>query len=206
MGTRATVKMSEAMRSLEQSEREYLDGMEEEIDDTWEEMRVPFYPPVVAFVPGSAIRETFADYFPPFPPYQGRESAYGSFVISRRMPAPFCWKLGFRDDEPPAVVPVRVSLDYPLTPEGKKIASRIVQMRPNAIGEAFGVAYDIYKDIYEADTVLGGGGRLEEGVLNRGRGTYVWGHDMADLVFESFYLKLVQRHDLFANIRFGIGS
>lgn len=104
----------------------------------------------------------------------------------------------FRADHPDMDVKLRIILDYPLTNHWYSD----IKIKASRLGEIFGIAYDMYCHIYQLDDTewqkqghqdkapSQGDLKRAEGkdgpfLLNRARGSYVWGHDMSDLVFES---------------------
>jgi hypothetical protein len=82
----------------------------------------------------------------------------------------------------PAPVRVAIVLTYPLT-ETRRTVVTIDRRYP---GEVFAHAHDFYRALYAEDGWRGGvaGPAPGSGMLNRGRGPLVWGHDLGDLSFE----------------------
>lgn len=80
-------------------------------------------------------------------------------------------------------VKIRVVLDYPLEHTWCVDA----EIPANEIGQIFSIAHDMYTTLYELDDESHGGPapRIAPGMLNRAKGSHVWGHDMTDLVFEA---------------------
>lgn len=83
-------------------------------------------------------------------------------------------------------ISVKVILTYPVTSPW----AAEVKIPAYRLGEIFGIANDMYRFIYKADDIGWAqdghreAPRMNQAVLNRARGKYVWGHDIGDLVFE----------------------
>jgi hypothetical protein len=166
--------------------------------------RVPWMPPVVAFRKGSSIRETFAQWWEPDlhsdfyylltaicprTACAGVDEAFGGEKMRHK------WK-----SKSGKTVLLDIRLDYPL----REAWERPFKVSTKRIGEVFGLAHDLYREIYLLDDVvwlknghkqapivgkktLPGGQKVN--LLNRQGGAHVWGHDIIDLVFESFSFK-----------------
>lgn len=163
--------------------------------------QVPWVPPVVAFRKGSSIREAFAKWWQPDlysdlyylldaicprTAPAGIDEAFGGEKMRQK------WK-----PKPGKTVLVNIRLDYPL----REVWERPFKVSTKRIGEVFGLAHDLYRQIYLLDDAewlknghkqapivgkktLPGGQKVD--LLNRQGGSHVWGHDITDLVFESF--------------------
>ena len=164
-----------------------------------EQHKVPWYPPVVAFRKGSSIREAFAQWWAPelgsdldkllraITPRtapEGIDEAFGGEQMRQK------WKV-----KPGKMVCVKIVLDYPL----REPYERALQVSTKRIGDVFGIAHDLYREVYAFDDAdwkrkghkrapIIGKKKLPNGMqvnlMNRQGGSKVWGHDLTDLVFE----------------------
>ena len=111
----------------------------------------------------------------------------------------------------------RVLLDYPLVGAPAETLVDVPTWAPTeegelGFGEIFGMAADLYARVYHQDAEEQGR-RADEpaprnpGMANREIGTRVWGHDLADLVFEAVHV-LVEpdREDRVGTVLFSVGS
>lgn len=160
---------------------------------------VPWMPHVVAFRGGSSIRKTFAQWWEPDGgdlghllfsvgrpgAKDGIDEAFGGETLRDK------WK-----PKPGKLLRLEILLDYPLrTP-----LRRTFEVSTKRFGEVFGLAHDLYREVYAADDAhwkqhghaqapIIGKKKLPSGrqvnLLNRQGGAYVWGHDIVDLAFEA---------------------
>jgi hypothetical protein len=93
-----------------------------------------------------------------------------------------------------APVRVRIDLHYPL----REKRSKVVVLDRRYPGEIFGLAHDFYRELYAEDERRGGkAGPMNGGkgpLVNRGAGPLIWGHDIADLVFEGVHYTLLKKN------------
>jgi hypothetical protein len=165
-----------------------------------EEHSVPWLPLVVAFRAETSIRETFAQWWEPQSctvldhllrgicdrsASAGVDEALGGEKMRHG------WK-----PRPGKTLRLEILLDYPF----REPVKRSVQIGSKRFGEVFGLAHDIYREVYALDDAhwsqhgheqapvvgkrkLPGGSTVN--LLNRQGGAFVWGHDITDLHFES---------------------
>lgn len=85
---------------------------------------------------------------------------------------------------PPVQKKMRANLciDYPLV----KPVERVFDIELSRLGEIFGLGFDLYAEVYEADAALRDGKPAPRirGMHNRQASTLIWGHDFSDLVYE----------------------
>lgn len=166
--------------------------------------KVPWYPPVVAFRRDSSIREAFAQWWAPelgsdldrllraISPRtapEGIDKAFGGEQMRQK------WKA-----KPGKMVCLKIVLDYPL----REPYERCFQVSTKRIGDVFGLAHDLYREVYAFDDAdwarkghkqapIIGKKKLPSGrkvnLLNRQGGAHVWGHDITDLAFEGLYFE-----------------
>ncbi len=181
--------------------------------------------PVLAFAPGSAIREATRIWWSPFgekidkltkdvrPGWaletdkldpEGAKFAQKVFRHGRK---------GKKSLKPIAKakprVKVRLTLDYPLS-EPRSTITTIDRRYP---GEVFGLCHDFYQKLYAEDEKLGGksmaANKPDDPLpLNRRRGPLIWGHDLHDLVFQGILYTPVRKNKdgVEGEFRFSIGS
>lgn len=91
----------------------------------------------------------------------------------------------------PRRVRLQIFIEYPL----QRPWAAIIELDHDRLGEIFGVAHDLYKQVYDLDDASWHGSGQENApripndpdgpaMLNRAEGQHVWGHDMIDLCFE----------------------
>lgn len=166
--------------------------------------KTPWYPPVVAFREGSSIREAYAQWWAPelgsdldtllraIAPRsapEGIDEAFGGEKMRSK------WKITKGEG-----VKVLLVLTYPLCVK----YDREIVLHTKRFGDVFGRAHDLYREIYALDDAgwkekgykrapIIGKKNLVSGqkvnLMNRQGGTYVWGHDLTDLVFEGLYFE-----------------
>jgi hypothetical protein len=181
--------------------------------------------PVLAFAPGSAIREAARIWWSPFGEKIDKltkdvrpgwvletdklDPVGAKFVqkVFRR------WRKKGKQIRPLAKakprVKVRLTLDYPLS-EPRSMIATIDRRYP---GEVFGLCHDFYQKLYAEDAELGGKSMTSNSPddplpLNRRRGPLIWGHDLHDLVFEGVLYTPVRKNKdgVEGEFRFSIGS
>jgi hypothetical protein len=169
----------------------------------------PWHPPVVAFWKGSVIREAYAKWWQP--EYHSDLSDFLWAIGPRGSSTPegldetFMREQKFRHPSairhqrkvvPGKTIKVRIVLDYPL----REKQERVVEVSTKRFGEIFGIAHDMYRDVYKRDAAAWKKkghkappiiGKTKGGVtlLNRRESALVWGHDMGDLAFESMHFE-----------------
>lgn len=201
----------------------------------FESHAVPFSPPVEAFSPGSAIRETFALWWTAemsTPEAAARPVEVGSMIrVGGRHTDPYDLKELFKilrrkhrvrpegprllwpDDksEEPPVMKVNVRITYPL----HQPKERDFDIKLSRIGDVFGFAYDLYREVYDTEDAMREKGTPAPRVgergghpkcMNRASGPLVWGHDMGDLIFESLHFAPSDKEGHLGFVEFGIGS
>lgn len=176
--------------------------------------------------PGSPLREALAVYWFPTRGAGAQELmelanlVVPAWVLSLNEAAPFR-RAGVAEraaggpadprtsDRAPATV--RIVLDYPLQEE----FTRAVEIDLRRPGEVFGLAADLYRELYAEDERRGGGAHMDEIVpgsklMNRASGPLVWGHDIRDLVFEGAHFRRLEASKdpdgCVGEFRFAIGS
>ena len=161
------------------------------IEEGAEYHHVPFGSlPVDAFKNDALIREAVALYWQPeysvLDGTEGRDSALYSILYNV-----FPQGLEYRFSKKPDfsfLIEVRIILTYPLN----EYWEATVKIPANRFGEVFAIAHDMYRHVYDLDDAQwqsqghqDAAPRGGAGLMNRARGSHVWGHDMSDLVFES---------------------
>lgn len=223
--------MDDAEKLVEQ-ERAARAAQEESGEYEYEWHPVPFFAPVMAFHPGAAIREALAQWWEPqmAPPKRRRQLKVGESISADelRNNATALWRLldseirgegvvrdgqlrlspRLRERYPGKAMEFMVHIDYPLV----KPVERAVELDLSRLGELFGIGYDMYAEVYEADAKLRGGAKAPRipGMMNRQSSDLIWGHDFEDLVYEGLgFLPAsaeAQAEGLAGSIRFMVGS
>jgi hypothetical protein len=182
---------------------------------TWHEP--PWFPPVVAFYKGSQLRETYAQWWSPHWNSDLGDvlHAIGPRGSSTPEGLEDCFGRGRlrKDWKSPAAKTINVAVEISAYLSEKQ--SRVVQVSSKRFGEVFGVAHDLYADVYKRDDAewkKAGKGRVptageqwqedvkagkvtkkeagfRTGLVNRARGRLVWGHEMGDLSFEGLHFE-----------------
>ena len=94
---------------------------------------------------------------------------------------------------------VQLNLNYPL----QNAWSLRTEVLLSELGQVFGLAYDMYRHVYALDDKAWTNNgfdeapRLNETMSNRAQGSFVWGHDLSDLVFEAVLFSPSQDIDPF---------
>lgn len=150
----------------------------------------------IAEADGSPIREATSQYWKPSYYNQSEWDAEGKKIEKPEQSKLWSILAGVlpqgiltsyhKEDKFDFDVRVRIAICYPL----HDVHAVEVTLRPSRFGEVFAITHDLYKEIYDqddADWAEKGedkAPRLTPKMLNRARGSLVWGHDMSDLVFE----------------------
>jgi hypothetical protein len=142
------------------------------------------------------IREAFAQYFDP--DYSDPRERFRDENVERESTALFqmlsnvvpqgLWNPEFAaKDFSEVMVSVRILITYPLA----EVWEATVEIPASRFGSVFAITHDMYRHIYDLDDAewqkqghQDSAPRLAPKMLNRAKGTHVWGHDMSDLVFE----------------------
>lgn len=177
---------------------------------TWHE--TPWVPPVVAFYKGSKLREVYAQWWSPHWNSDLADVLHATGPRGSSTPEGLedCFGRGRvrKDWKRPPGKTINVAVEISAYLSEKQ--SRVVQVSSKRFGDVFGIAHDLYADVYKRDDAewrkVGkkkaptAGEQWQEaiddgkvskkeagfrtGLVNRARGRLVWGHEMGDLAFE----------------------
>lgn len=180
---------------------------------TWH--KTPWSPPVVAFYKGSQLRETYAQWWSPDWNSDLADVLHAIGPRGSSTPEGYedCFGRGRvrKDWKRPAAKTINVAVEIGAYLSEKQ--SRVIRVSSKRFGDVFGVAHDLYADVYKRDdaewrkagkkqaptvgeqareaikagTVTKKEAGFAVGLVNRARGRLVWGHEMGDLVFEGLH-------------------